>query len=109
MTIDEYGIKQNNNIIDFHNKRKIFFIINNKLIFPKFHGNHLSWWKSQGYDFNDFESIVRGYVLDGFAYFYKGIRFIVDRDVIRTSKDFIKEIENEIGEKLKVSFSFKNL
>lgn len=69
------------------NDRILFMIIDDQVKYLT-EGNmdHREWYSSLGLDPNNYENIVRGFVLDGKIIFFKGTNFIADQEVITMAK-----------------------
>ena len=48
--------------------------------------DHREWYLSLGYDNNNFDNVVRGYVIEGKIVFFKGMNFNYDEEVIKEAK-----------------------
>ena len=50
--------------------------------------DHREWYLSLGYDNNNFDNIVRGYIIEGKIVFFKGMNFNYDEEVIKEAKKY---------------------
>jgi len=60
-------------------------------------GDHREWYISLGKDPNDFENIVRGFILDGKIVFYKGLNFNYDEEVIKVAQQYAPSMRLVLG------------
>lgn len=60
--------------------------------------DHREWYNSLGLDPNQFENIVRGFILEHKIVFFKGINFNYDEEVIRSAKIFSPSIREYLGD-----------
>ena len=92
----------------FHKKRIAFMIINNEIIFLENSAmSHFEWYTSLNLKKEDFKNIVRGYIMDSRAVFYKG-DFIYDDEVIEKAKEYGEIIKKKYNiKKLKISAGLK--
>ncbi len=69
------------------NNRILFMIIDDQVKYLT-EGNmdHREWYVSLGLDPNNYENIVRGFIMDGKMIFFKGSNFIADNDVMTAAK-----------------------
>ena len=91
---------------DFHKQRRAFIIYNNVLEFiPEGSTmSHFDFCQSKGMDKDTFNSITRGFFLNGDVVFYKD-NFIYDDEVIAESLKYLDEIAQIIGvEKLEIYY-----
>lgn len=96
--------KEEKTVRDFHKSRIAFLIINNNVEFLKSSGmSHIEWAKTLGINEQEFNNLVRGYVLNNNIVFYKG-NFAFDDGVISVAKTYCKQIKNlcDIRSKCKV-------
>ena len=78
--------------------RILFMIVDNQLkIIQDNNIDHREWYTSLGFDPNNFENIVRGYVLDNKIIFFKGGAFNYDQDVIIKAKMFSPSIRRSLN------------
>ena len=71
----------------------LFMLIDNKLIYlHQDDGDHREWYESLGLDLNEFDNVIRGFILEGKIVFYKGINFNYDEEVISAAEKYGKEI-----------------
>jgi hypothetical protein len=54
--------------------------------------DHREWYNSLGFDPNNFDNIVRGYVLENKIIFFKGMMFNYDEEVINKARIFTPSI-----------------
>ncbi|MBQ6324143.1 MAG: hypothetical protein IJI22_04885 [Bacilli bacterium] len=81
------------------NNRILFMLINGEMKYlQKNDGDHREWYLSLGGDPNNFENIVRGFILDGKIVFYKGINFNYDDEVIRTAQEYAPSMRLVLGD-----------
>ena len=75
------------------NNRTLFMIIGNEVKYLQNSTmDHREWYVSLGYDSNQFDSIVRGFVENNRIIYYKGSTFSYDDEVIRAAKMFTPNI-----------------
>ena len=69
------------------NNRILFMIIDDQVKYLT-EGNmdHREWYVSLGLDPNNYENIVRGFIMDNKIIFFKGTNFIADSEVITMAK-----------------------
>ena len=71
------------------NNKILFMIINNEVKYSQDPNiDHRDWYNSLGFDSNNFDNIVRGFIMDNKIVFYKGINFNYDEEVIKAAKIF---------------------
>ena len=81
---------------NFHKSRIAFMIINEKIEYlANSTFSHEQWYKNLGLPIEQFETIVRGYIRDQKAIFYRG-DFICDDIVIETAKKYGKQIQKDM-------------
>ncbi len=69
------------------NNRILFMIIDDQVKYlTDSNMDHREWYVSLGLDPNNYENIVRGFVMDGKIIFFKGMNFISDQEVITMAK-----------------------
>ena len=69
------------------NNRILFMIINDQVKYlTDSNMDHREWYTSLGLDPNNYENIVRGFVMDEKIIFFKGTNFISDNEVITAAK-----------------------
>ena len=92
----------------FHKKRIAFMIINNEILFlENSEMSHYEWYTSLNLNKEDFKNIVRGYIMNSRAVFYKD-KFSYDDDVIKKAKEYGKIIKQKYKiKKLRVSVGLK--
>ena len=92
----------------FHKSRIAFMIIDNEIMFLEHSTmSHYEWYTSLKYKKEDFKNIVRGYIIDSRAVFYKG-DFSYDDEVIKKAKEYGELIKKKYKlKKLKVSVGLK--
>ena len=83
---------------DFHKQRKAFIILNGKLEFlPEGSSlSHYEYCQTKGLSKEEFNSITRGYYLNGNAVFYKD-NFIYDDEVISNALQVVDEISRIVN------------
>jgi len=70
-------------------------IINNGVkILPNTSMDHREWYTSLGLDLNNFESIIRGYIMDNKIVFFKGSSFTYDDDTYKAAIIYSPTIRN---------------
>lgn len=69
------------------NNRILFMIIDDQVKYLT-EGNmdHREWYNSLGLDPNNYDNIVRGFIMDNKIIFFKGSNFIADQEVITMAK-----------------------
>ena len=73
--------------------RVLFMIINNQVKYlTGSEMDHREWYNSLGLDPNNFDNIVRGYVIDNKIIYFKGMMFNYDEEVINAAKVFTPSI-----------------
>ena len=82
----------------FHQERIAFIVINNKLEFLPTGSkmSHYEYCQTKGINKEVFNTLLRGYYLDGNLVIYKD-RFIYDDDLIKESLKYLDEISNYIN------------
>lgn len=72
-----------------NNNRILFMIIDNQVKYLQNSTmDHREWYNSLGLDPNLFESIIRGFIMEGKIVFYKGSNFNYDDEVMKCAKMF---------------------
>lgn len=72
-----------------NNNRILFMIINNQVTYLQNSTmDHREWYNTLGLDPNQFELVIRGFIMDGKIVFYKGINFNYDEEVINAAKRY---------------------
>ena len=75
------------------NNRVLFMIIGNEVkTLVNDSRDHREWYLSLGLDPNLFDTIVRGYVLDGKIIFFKGPTYSYDEEVIKAARVYTPSI-----------------
>lgn len=73
--------------------RVLFMIVDNQVKYLTGSDmDHREWYTSLGLDPNNFDNIVRGYVLENKIIFFKGMMFNYDEEVINAAKVFTPSI-----------------
>ena len=75
------------------NSKIMFMIINNRVEYlnnEKF--DHREWYNVLGLDPNNFDNIIRGYIVDNKIIFFKGLNFNYDEEVIQNALKYAKEM-----------------
>ena len=93
----------------FHKQRRAFIVINNKLEFlPKGSPmSHYEYCLSKNISKQVFNSLIRGYYLDGNLVFYKD-SFVYDKELILESLNYLTQIAKTIEvEEFNVYFGIK--
>lgn len=68
------------------NNRILFMIINNQVRYLESPtGDHREWYLSLGLDPNNFDNVIRGFIMDNKIVFYKGSTFNYDQEVINAA------------------------
>ena len=79
--------------------RILFMLINGEMKYLQQNdGDHREWYLSLGGDPNNFENIVRGFILDGKIVFYKGINFNYDEEVIKVAQQYAPSMRLVLGD-----------
>ena len=69
------------------NNKILFMIVGNQVKYLSGSTmDHREWYTSLGLDINNYENIVRGYVMDGKIVYFKGSTFNYDEEVINAAK-----------------------
>ena len=94
----DYRYETKSDAREFHKQRKAFVIISSKLYFlpEESSMSHFEYCQKIGLDKETFNSITRGYYLNGNLVFYKD-NFIYDENVIEESLRFIDEISIKLS------------
>ena len=94
----DYRYETKDEARDFHNKRKAFIILNSKIEFlPEGSSmSHFEYCKEKGISKEVFNTITRGYYLNGNLVFYKD-NFIYDENLIIEALKLINEFAKELG------------
>ncbi len=80
---------------EYHKTRIAFMIIDGEIKFLEYSVmSHKEWYESLSLKQEDFNNIVRGYILDNKAVFYKG-NFIYDEEVIKIAEEFSTIIKDK--------------
>ena len=75
------------------NNRVLFMIVDNQVKYlTDSNMDHREWYNSLGMDPNNFDNIVRGYVLENKIIFFKGMMFNYDEEVIKAARVFTPSI-----------------
>ena len=93
----DYRYETDESARDFHKMRKSFVIINKKIDFLPGGSSmsHFEYCKEKGLGKEKFNTITRGYYLNGNLVFYKD-NFIYDENLIKEALNFIDEIDNKL-------------
>ena len=71
----------------------LFMIIHDEILYLRGSDmDHKMWYSSLGYDTSDFEEVIRGFIIDNIAVFYKGLNFEYDEKVIRAAHMYSSSI-----------------
>lgn len=71
------------------NDKILFMIINNEVKYLQNSTmDHREWYTYLGLDPNQFDNIIRGYIIENKIVFFKGMNFNYDEEVIRMAKAF---------------------
>lgn len=71
------------------NDKILFMIINNEVKYLQNSTmDHREWYTHLGFDPNQFDNIIRGYILENKIVFFKGMNFNYDEEVINMAKTF---------------------
>lgn len=94
----DYRYETKDEARDFHKQRKAFIILNGKLEFlPEGSSlSHYEYCQTKGLSKEEFNSITRGYYLNGNAVFYKD-NFIYDDEVISNALQVVDEISRIVN------------
>ena len=77
------------------NQRILFMIVNDQLQYlTNSDMDHKEWYLSLGLPEDDFNNIIRGFILDGKMCFYKGENYNYDDDVMKKAKKYGPLIRN---------------
>ena len=80
------------------NNRVLFMIVNNQVKYlTNSTMDHREWYNSLGMDPNNFDNIVRGYILENKIIFFKGMMFNYDEEVINAAKVFTPSIRSSMN------------
>lgn len=80
------------------NNRILFMIINNQVRYLESPtGDHREWYLSLGLDPNNFENIIRGFIMDNKIVFYKGMNFNYDGEVINAAMVYSPSIRTYLN------------
>ena len=75
------------------NTRVLFMIVGNEVKYLSGSNmDHREWYTSLGMDPNNFDNIVRGYILDNKIIYFKGMMFNYDEEVISKARIFTPSI-----------------
>lgn len=78
--------------------RVLFMIVNNQIKYLTGSDmDHREWYNSLGLDINNFDNIVRGYVIDNKIIYFKGMMFNYDEEVIKAARVFTPSIRSYLG------------
>lgn len=94
----DYRYETKDEARDLHKRRRAFIILNGKLEFLPEGSNksHYEYCQEKGLSKEEFNSITRGYYLNGITVFYKD-NFIYDDEVINNGLQFIDEISKVVN------------
>jgi hypothetical protein len=89
-------INEMNKVIEFHKKRRMFCIYQNKLFVaqPNIHYSHEEWFKLKGWSSTN--SIPRGFV-DKDIYFYVGSDFEINKEIETIFFRHIEELIHKLN------------
>lgn len=100
----KYGIKENQEVKDYHKSRRMFCIYNNALCIaePNVSYSHATWAEQEGWmtreDDSLMGSMVRGVVTaEGDIYFYVGYNFIVNEQIESIFFRYVAKLVNELS------------
>ena len=95
----DYKKKKKNEARDFHKQRKAFIILNGVLEFlPEGSAmSHYEYCQTKGMDKETFNTITRGFYLNGNTIFYKD-NFIYDEELIKEALEHVNEIAEKVNE-----------
>ena len=96
----DYRYETKNEARDFHKQRKAFIILNGVLEFlPEGSAmSHYEYCQTKGIDKETFNTITRGFYLNGNTIFYKD-NFIYDDELIKEALEHVNEIAEKVNEK----------
>ena len=94
----DYRYETNDDSRGFHKQRIAFVIIDKRLEFLPTGSamSHFEYCQEKGIDKEKFNTLTRGYYLNGKVVFYKD-NFIYDNDLIDESLNYLDEISSYIG------------
>ena len=73
------------------NNKILFIIIDDEVKYlTNSNMDHREWYVSLGLDEDNFDNIVRGFIMDGKIVFFKGSNFNYDEEVIKCAKKYAK-------------------
>lgn len=76
-----------------NSNRILFMIINNEVKYLQNSTmDHREWYTSLGFDPNNFDNIVRGYIIEHKIVFFKGMNFNYDEEVIQMARMYSPSI-----------------
>ena len=79
------------------NNKVLFMIIGREIKYlQESNLDHREWYNSLGLDPNNYENIIKGFIIDGKIIFFKGM-FNYDEEVIRVAKEFAPMIINNLN------------
>ena len=95
----DYRYETKNEARDFHKQRKAFIILNGVLEFlPEGSAmSHYEYCQTKGIDKETFNTITRGFYLNGNTIFYKD-NFIYDDELIKEALEHVSEIAEKVNE-----------
>ena len=95
----DYRYETKNEARDFHKQRKAFIILNGVLEFlPEGSAmSHYEYCQTKGMDKETFNTITRGFYLNGNTIFYKD-NFIYDEELIKEALEHVNEIAEKVNE-----------
>jgi hypothetical protein len=95
----DYRYETKNEARDFHKQRKAFIILNGVLEFlPEGSAvSHYEYCQTKGIDKETFNTITRGFYLNGNTIFYKD-NFIYDEELIKEALEHVNEIAEKVNE-----------
>ena len=77
------------------NNKILFMILDNQVVYlPNGSMDHREWYVSLGRNSEDFDNVIRGFIIDGKIVFFKGMNFNYDQEVINAATIFAPNIRS---------------
>lgn len=77
------------------NNKILFMILDNQVVYLTSGSmDHREWYVSLGRNSEDFDNVIRGFILDGKIVFFKGMNFNYDQEVINAATMFAPNIRS---------------
>lgn len=104
----DYRYETKDEAREFHKQRTAFIIYENKIEFiEKSEISHFEYCQSKGRSKDTFNTITRGFYLNGDVVFYKD-NFIYDKNIINEELKYLKQIADFCkADKMKIYFGLK--